>query len=95
MRRYGFVAAGAGLLVLWGLTLLWVPRLAGWISGNGNFDLASAGQVGDLFGAVNSLFSGLALIGVVYGLHLQIEHRRREKQPEVFARLAADPGPFS
>jgi hypothetical protein len=29
------------------------------------------GQLGDLFGAINSLFSGLALAGVIYTLHMQ------------------------
>lgn len=29
------------------------------------------GQFGDLFGAINSLFSGLALAGVIYTLHMQ------------------------
>jgi hypothetical protein len=52
-------------------------------------DHAISGQFGDMFGTVNSLFAGLALIGVTYGLYLQIELKRREKQPEVFARLAA------
>lgn len=50
---------------------------------------AISGQFGEMFGVVNALFSGFALIGVVYGLYLQIEQKRREKQPEVFARLAA------
>lgn len=53
-----------------------------------NQDHAIAGQFGDMFGTVNSLFAGLALIGVTYGLYLQIELKRREKQPELFARLA-------
>jgi hypothetical protein len=52
-------------------------------------DHAIGGQFGDMFGTVNSLFAGLALIGVAYGLYLQIELKRRERQPEVFARLAA------
>src|SRR5204863_5202205 len=52
-------------------------------------DHAISGEFGEMFGTINSLFSGIALIGVAYGLYLQIEQKRREKQPEVFARLAA------
>ena len=41
------------------------------------------GQIGDMFGAVNALFSGLALAGVVYAILLQredLELQRRELQ---------------
>ncbi len=41
------------------------------------------GQFGDLFGAVNSLFSGLAFAGVIYTIYLQREElslQRRELQ---------------
>jgi hypothetical protein len=48
------------------------------------------GQFGDMFGAVNSLFSGLALAGVVYTIYLQhreIEEQRKEaKENEEFRR---------
>jgi len=49
-------------------------------------DLSESGQVGDTFGAVNALFSGLAFAGVVYTLLIQqrevkrnssIQHRER------------------
>lgn len=39
------------------------------------------GQVGDSFGAVNALFSGLAFAGVIYALHLQrkeLTYQRKE-----------------
>ena len=34
-------------------------------------DWPSGGQFGDLYGAVNSLFSGLAIAGVIYAIFLQ------------------------
>ena len=36
-------------------------------------DLASRGQFGDLFGAVNALFSGLAFVGLFWALRVQQE----------------------
>ena len=48
-------------------------------------DWAIRGTFGDMFGSVNSLFSGLALIGITYSIYLQIkmlnsDHDRRKKQ---------------
>lgn len=39
-------------------------------------DQVTRGQFGDMFGAVNSLFSGMALCGVVYSILLQQESNR-------------------
>jgi len=60
-------------LVAWGLIV------------NNIDDWATRGTFGDMFGAVNSLFSGLALIGVSYSIYLQVQslkkdHERRKKQ---------------
>ena len=35
--------------------------------------MSSRGQFGDMFGAINAIFSGLALLGVVYAIFLQSE----------------------
>jgi hypothetical protein len=48
-------------------------------------DWDKRGTFGDMFGAVNSLFSALAFVGVVYSINLQIksikiDHDRRRKQ---------------
>jgi len=48
-------------------------------------DWPTRASFGDMFGAVNSLFSALALIGVVYSVNIQIksvkiDHDRRKKQ---------------
>ena len=43
--------------------------------------MAEKGQAGDLFGAVNSLFSGLAFAGIIWSLRLQqlqLEMQRKE-----------------
>lgn len=70
---------------VWVTTPLWAPSLA---SASGR-DFIAAGQLGGTFETISALFSGLALIGVTYGPYLQVQLRRRERQPEIFARLAA------
>lgn len=44
-------------------------------------DYSVKGQVGDMFGAINSLFSGLAFAGLIYTIYLQrvqLELQRKE-----------------
>lgn len=44
-------------------------------------DMVSRGQFGDMFGALNALFSGLAFLGVIYAVFLQrkeLELQREE-----------------
>ena len=57
-------------------------------------DYQTRGQFGDMFGAANSLFSGLAMVGVVYAVFLQtkeIEAQRQEQQAnEQFRRAQLD-----
>lgn len=59
-----------GLYVLLGIVIIvWIASLFGLnqlIS-----DPARKGQFGDSFGAINSLFSGLALAGIIYTIYLQ------------------------
>ncbi|MFC7772311.1 hypothetical protein [Flavobacterium sp. GCM10027622] len=45
------------------------------------------GQFGDMFGAVNSLFSGLALCGVAYTVYLQYESNKQSQQQFKFNHL--------
>jgi branched-chain amino acid transport system ATP-binding protein len=49
---------------------------------------AERGQIGDMFGLTNSLFSGLALAGVVYALMLQIHEIRIQKSDLALNREA-------
>ncbi len=51
------------VLVLWFLSWVFIPQCLGTWSERGTF--------GDMFGAVNSLFSGLAFAGLIYTIHLQ------------------------
>jgi hypothetical protein len=44
--------------------------------------IVTAGQVGDTFGAINALFSGVALIGIVYALTIQRSEDKIEKDRE-------------
>ncbi len=63
----------SSILILWG---------AAWILLMTNFDCyTERGQFGDMFGSVNSLFSGLAFAGIIYTVLLQREElsaQRRE-----------------
>lgn len=43
-------------------------------------DPAARGQFGDMFGAVNALFSGVAMAGVVYAIFLQKEELQLQRQ---------------
>jgi len=51
------------------------------------FSWAERGQFGDLFGAVNALFSGLAFAGIIYTIYIQqkeIEDNSRELKRQQF-----------
>lgn len=50
-------------------------------------DQTIRGQFGDMFGAVNSLFSGLALCGVVYTIFLQYESNKTAEYQFKFNHL--------
>jgi hypothetical protein len=43
-------------------------------------DLEKRGQYGDSFGALNTLFTGLALVGVAYSVYLQLQERKKRDQ---------------
>ncbi|MGY3468301.1 hypothetical protein ACVW0I_005172 [Bradyrhizobium sp. LM6.11] len=43
-------------------------------------DWAERGQVGDLFGSVNALFSGLAFTGVIFAILLQRQELALQRQ---------------
>ena len=58
----GVAAATVTVAVIWGNCLL-VAALA-----VARKDVATYGQVGDTFGSVNALFTGIGIIGLVYTL---------------------------
>ena len=77
--------------VVWGLIVmvfLWIaityfgPALI--LSGMNKDKMAAYGQVGDMFGMVNSLFSGMAFLAAIYAVILQTVEMREagERQLE-------------
>jgi hypothetical protein len=68
-------------IVIGGAILLWIIA---WVAMLTLLpDYQTRGQFGDMFGAVNSLFSGLAMAGVIYTVWLQtkeIEAQREEQR---------------
>ena len=88
-RRRILVRITLLVLAIWlGSGFLVVALIPGW---------QERGQFGDLFGAVNALFSGLALAGVVYAILLQQEELSLQREEmervaragELSARLTA------
>lgn len=64
-----------GVLIAW--FILWISVYSILI----NFEWSTRGQVGDMFGVVNSLFSGLALAGIIFAIILQkkeLGYQRKE-----------------
>jgi len=60
------IGAGLGCLML----ALWLSWVLIWLLVD---DWAAAGQFGDAFGAINALFTGLALAGVIIAMLMQRE----------------------
>lgn len=78
-KRKFLVIGGLTILLLWLLSwvliVILIPKQD------------TRGQFGDMFGAVNSLFSGLALCGVVYSILLQTESNRSSEYQFKFNHL--------
>jgi hypothetical protein len=67
----GLIVAATIWIASWILPLVFLP------------DYVTRGQFGDMFGAANSLFSGLAMVGAIYAVLLQtkeIETQREEQR---------------
>jgi hypothetical protein len=60
------------VIILWVLNLSLVPRIFGWPN--------EAGPFGDMFGALNALFSGLAFAGLIIAILLQREELKLQRQ---------------
>ncbi|QOS80058.1 hypothetical protein JNUCC31_03680 [Paenibacillus sp. JNUCC31] len=63
MKKKHILWISAGVLVLWALSGLFISLWFGKPDGGGTF--------GDMFGAVNALFSGLAFTGLIYTIAVQ------------------------
>lgn len=70
------VAIGAFLLVVG----LWVSNLVLGMKGVLDADGMRAGEFGDMFGAVNSLFSGLAFAGIILAIFLQQQELKLQRK---------------
>lgn len=72
------------ILGLWFATLpllrWWVPAAAEAGDAGEAVAIAQWGQIGDAFGSINALFSGLALAGVVLAVLLQREELKLQRQ---------------
>lgn len=65
MKNFKLVWLGIGIVVIWvGALVIPLHFVEGW---------AERGQLGDMFGTVNALFSGLAFAGVIVAILLQKE----------------------
>jgi hypothetical protein len=101
MKKLGLFAAIVVLIALWLSTLALVPRIAGYMANKYPSPVPNAAQtapgltefglVGDMFGAVSSLFSALALGAVALTLWIEVQARRRSRQPFVVASPGGTP----
>jgi len=60
--------------------------LIGFVIYHSHASWETRGQFGDMFGAVNTLFSGLAFVGFLYAIHLQREDLRLQRQDLALTR---------
>ena len=67
------------MFVLWAGSGVWISYYYA--------DESSRGTFGDMFGAINALFSGAALVGIIYSINLQ---RRELEDTRVEIRRAAN-----
>ena len=81
MKKY------AGLFILFGLVIS-VQVIAGFVISGQFTNWGDRGTFGDMFGAVNTLFSGLAFSGIIYTIFLQ--GKELELQREELAMTRAE-----
>ena len=68
-----FVSAGAGVVILWLISWALITRQFG-------ENPMGPGEFGDMFGAVNALFSGLAFAGVILAILLQRQELKLQRE---------------
>ena len=71
-----------GVVLLWGGS--WILIYSGF------WGMEQRGQFGDMFGAVNSLFSGLAFAGVVIAIYMQSQELGLQRKELKLAREAQE-----
>ena len=70
MNKKTFLILIATVIFLWALSGILIYSY---------FPNTERGMIGDMFGAINSLFSGLALVGIIYAILLQNEDLKLQK----------------
>jgi hypothetical protein len=76
------ILIGAGVLISWGGS--------GFLVYYSFSDPTARGTFGDMFGAINALFSGLALTGVITALIMQIQESKEQKEDIQRSRIAQE-----
>ena len=66
LKKYGIIAV-VGILLLWLGTFLFVSS-------------CKSNEIGDTFGSINALFSGLALAGIIFTVLLQRQELKLQRQ---------------
>ncbi len=74
------VIGGVAVLGIWALSGLWIYAEFN--------DSASRGTFGDMFGAVNALFSGLAFLGLIVAILLQYQELKEQRREIRESRIA-------
>src|SRR5688572_12809576 len=72
------------VLIVWFMIGTGAYFWSGWWSDSGDRNWAIAGQIGDSFGAINSLFSAGAFVVIMFTLFTQ--HRQIQDQEKQFAK---------
>lgn len=71
MKRKNLVLVVLGVILLWALSVVIIMTFV---------DRDFRGVAGDMFGAVNSLFSGLAFAGIIYTIAIQREELKEQQK---------------
>ena len=79
---YGFLWLCLGVVCLWTVCTIAIYWLFP--------DWQTRGAVGDSFGAVSALFSGLAFAGLIYALHLQRKELRYQREEFLATRTVSE-----
>jgi len=79
MKYKGLIILFVLITLAWFASLILIPILV-----TSGFE--QQGQFGDMFGAINSLFSGFAFAGVIYAIFLQMRELKLQKEELILTR---------
>ena len=78
MRTLIAIGAVIAILLIWSLC----PLVARWLVGSDK-----TGELGDTFGAVNALFSGLAFAGLIFTISFQRDELKLQREELALTRI--------